>query len=108
MTERGMNYTIALTLEDSVHGIFLFSGSSLVGGWMDQPEFPAARIAAEVLKVALPDANVIPMPMRVNETLEWWKGIQIFSWKETLFSKATTQTPPALPEANVPSPSSEF
>lgn len=74
-----MNYTIAIVFEQDHTGVFLFSGSTLVGGWMNQNDIKAADIAAEVLKVALPNATVIPMPRHIDEALDWWSNVKTFA-----------------------------
>lgn len=74
-----MNKTIAIVFDQGHVGVFLFSGSTLIGGWMNQNDIRAADIAAEVLKVALPEATVIPMPRHIREALDWWADVKTFA-----------------------------
>jgi hypothetical protein len=71
-------YTIAIGFEDGRAGVFLYEMSTLVGGWVNTADIRAACIAAEVLKVALPDARVIPMPRHEKEAMDWWHSVQTF------------------------------
>ncbi len=73
-----MNKTIAIVFEQEHVGVFLFSGSTLIGGWMNQNDIRAADIAAEVLKVALPEATIIPMPRHTAEALDWLADVKVF------------------------------
>lgn len=46
---------------------------------MDQSPCNAAEIAAEVLKVALPNATIIPYPEGDRDAaLAWWDNVQVF------------------------------
>ncbi len=95
-----MRQTVAIVFEEGHAAVFLYEGSTLVGGWMNQDHVKAADIAAEVLKVTIPDATVIPMLRHEKEAMAWWDGIQTF--------RTTNQSLAAPPPAGFPSPSSDF
>jgi hypothetical protein len=66
-----MKYQIAIHV-GSQNAVFLYGDLNLLGGWFDIDSFDAARIAAEVLKVALPKAEIVGGAA----ALTWWNQIK--------------------------------
>lgn len=66
---------IHILIHDGTPTVFLYDGDKLVGGWTDvkPPTMGGAEIAAEVLKVALPNAVVV-----TNNAADWWASVKRF------------------------------
>jgi len=73
-------YTIVVECELSVPTVVLYKGSEIVGAWSNHEcqdrKMGAGEVAAEVLKVALPDAKVIPYPPHEKSAISFWGSVK--------------------------------
>jgi hypothetical protein len=77
-----MKHVIAIHAGSQTAGVHLYVDGYLLGGWFKTEAMDAATIAAEVLKVALPDAKVCGS----EASLAWWNEIKTI---ETCLDEAT-------------------